>query len=100
MMVAPGLTLRRDQEDVFYRYPRHALERQAKARFVAERAATFGVFKATELEYALPTGEPVVVRYGFVHSGGRQMFVVAVAGGKAVAPADRAAFLDSIRAAK
>lgn len=100
MMTAPGTTLDREQEGVFFRYPRHALERQAKARFVAERAASFGSFKATELEYALPTGDPVVVRYGFVRSGDRLMFVVAVAGGKGISPAERAAFFDSIRAAK
>ena len=100
-MITPAgtTTLNREQEDVFYRYPRHALERQAKARFVAERPASFGGFKATELEYALPTGEPIVVRYGFVRSADRLMFVVAVAGGK-VSPADRAAFLDSVRPAK
>jgi DNA-directed RNA polymerase subunit RPC12/RpoP len=100
MITPAGTTLNREQVDVFYRYPRHAREKQAKARFVAERAATFGGFKATELEYALPTGEPVAVRYGFVRSGGRLMFVVAVAGGKGITPADRAAFFDSVRPAK
>lgn len=100
MITTAGTTLRPDQEDVFYRYPRHALERQAKARFVAERVATFGGFKATELEYALPTGEPIAVRYGFVRSSDRLMFVVAMAGGKGTTHAARAAFFDSIRAAR
>jgi DNA-directed RNA polymerase subunit RPC12/RpoP len=100
MILPPGAVLTVEQEAVFYRLPRHQLEKLGKARFVAERPATFGAFKATEVEHVAPTGDPVVTRYGFVRSGGRQLFVIAASGGRSVPPADRKAFLDSIRPAE
>jgi hypothetical protein len=38
-----------------------------------------------------------VCRYAFVRAGGKHFFLIAVAGGPKIIPADRQAFLDSIR---
>jgi hypothetical protein len=100
MITPPGTTLRPDQEAVFLRLPRHQIERLARGTVTAERTTTLAGFPATELEFTVPEVGSGVIRYGFVHSGGRLLFVVASASGPKVAPADRRTFLDSIRPAE
>lgn len=86
-----------EAEAIMNRYPRHFFEKLAKAQFVAERAATLAGVSAKELEYRMPDGNTAVCRYAFVRGGGKLYFLIATVGGKAASPADRAAFLDSIR---
>jgi hypothetical protein len=99
MIIPPGTTIHADEQAVFRRLPRHTFERRGKGRIVSEKSTTIAGSTATELECELPDKATVTCRYGFVQAGGQSMFVIATAGGPKVAPADREAFLNSIRPA-
>jgi hypothetical protein len=99
MILPVGATPTREQESVFLRLPRHQIERLAKGQVTAERSTTLAGAPATEFEFTVAGNITGVYRYGFVRAGGRLLFVMAKAGGPKVSPADRQAFLDSIRPA-
>jgi hypothetical protein len=99
MILPAGAAPNPDQEAIFLRLPRHQIERLGKGRVTAERSTTLAGASATELEFVGPNNVTGVYRYGFVRAGGRLLFVMAAAGGPRVSPAERQAFLDSIRPA-
>jgi hypothetical protein len=99
MIIPPGTTVQTDEQAVFRRLPRHQIERLGKGRVVAERSATLAGSPATELECVMPDDATVVCRYAFVRAGGHSLFVIATAAGLKLTPAEREAFLNSIRPA-
>jgi hypothetical protein len=98
MILPAGATPNAEQETQFLRLPRHQIVRLAKGQVTAERVTTLAGAPATEFEFAA-AGITGVYRYAFVRAGGKSLFVMAKAAGPKVGPAERQAFLDSVRPA-
>jgi len=98
MILPPGTSLSEDEKAVFLRLSRHQIVKLGKGRITAERQTTLGGAPATEYEF-VAEDRSAVCRFGFVRSGGKLLFVRAIAGGPRVSAADAQAFFNSIRPA-
>lgn len=98
MVLPSGAPLNDVAKGVFLRLPRHQIVRLGKGQVTAERVTTLAGAPATEFEFTA-AGITGVYRYAFVRAGGKSLFVMAKAAGPKIDPAERQAFLDSIRPA-
>jgi hypothetical protein len=98
MILPPGISLSEEEKGVFLRLSRHQIVKLAKGRITAERQTTLAGAPATEYEF-VAEDRSAVCRFGFVRSGGKSLFVRAIAGGPRVGAADAQAFFNSIRPA-